>query len=302
MNLALATDLFKLLGDPTRVRLMSLLEGEELTVAELTRITRLAQSRVSTHLGRLREANLLRDRKAGASTYYSVNPSMPAAALSAWALVRDSAEDPLLDQDAERLKERHRTWADAVAGQMERHYSPGRTWQATLRGLLGLLKLGHVLDVASGDCALAELIAPRATTVTCLDSSATVLKAGRRRLRHLDGRVGFRRGDMHALPFPDATFDHVLLLACLSYAADPQRAVAEAARVLKPGGDLVAVTLRKHGHQELVERYDQLQYGFEVEPLRAMLSAAGLDIALCEVTSRERRSPHLEVITVHATK
>lgn len=303
-NLAAANDLMRLLGDPTRVRLLALLAKEELTVAELTAITRLAQSRVSTHLGKLREAGLVRDRRAGTSSYYRVaRKKMPGDARRLWEVVQATARDPLLEQDAARLREvargRGRSWADSVAGRMERHYFPGRTWEAALRGLLGLLRLGSVLDVASGDCAIAELLAPRARAITCLDESATVLAAGRRRLEHLP-HVRFRRGDMHALPFGDASFDHVLLLACLGYADDPARAISEAARVLKPGGNVVAATLSKHDHKDVVAHYDHVQLGFDAGRLRQWFEAAGLTVELCDVTSREARSPHFAVITVHA--
>ncbi len=307
MLLADTTDLLRLLGDPNRVRLLALLETEELTVAELTAITRLSQSRVSTHLLRLRDAGFLTDRKDGRATYYRLRNSIPAAARQCWKLVHASTRDPLLRDDAARLRQTMRgrdgsgPWADAVAGQMERHYSPGRTWEAALRGLLGLLRLGSVLDVASGDSALAELIAPRSAAITCLDRSTTVLQAGRRRLVD-QPHVAFRRGDMHALPFPDACFDHVLMMACLTHAAEPERALEEAARVLVPDGDLVAVTLRRHEHLDHAARYDHVHPGFEPDGLRLMLLDAGLTPVSCSVTSRERRKPHFEIITIHATR
>jgi ArsR family transcriptional regulator len=308
MALAATTDLLRLLGDPTRVRLLSLLERDELTVAELVRITRLSQSRVSTHLGKLREAGLVRDRKAGAASFHrAAGDGMPDDARELWSVVREAAGDPLLVQDRERLLELVRaragepSWADSVAGQMERHYSPGRTWEAALRGLLGLLRLGAVLDVGSGDCAIAELVAPRARSVTCLDRSPTVLRAGRRRLAHLP-HVSFRRADMHALPFASGSFDHVLLLACLDYAREPRRAVAEASRVLRPRGTVVAVTLRAHAHRDAVARYDHLQLGFEPDRLRALFEQHGFAVELCAVTSRERRPPHFEVVTLHASR
>ena len=170
-----------------------------------------------------------------------------------------------------------------------------------MRGLLGLMRLGDVCDIASGDCAIAELLAPRARHITCLDLSRRVLGAGKRRMKHL-GHVAFRRGDMHALPFADESFDQVLLLACLNYARDPERAVAEASRVLRPGGSIVAVTLKRHGHQEHAARYDHLQPGFSPRRLKAMFLDAGLGLGFLQATSRERRAPHFEVITVHAGK
>jgi ArsR family transcriptional regulator len=308
MTLAAATDLMKLMADPTRVRLMALLSQEELTVAELMTLTHLTQSRISSHLGRLRDAGLVEDRRAGVSSFYrTTRAGMPEQARDLWHLVRDTARDPLLDQDSQRLREviraRHggRTWADSVAGQMERHYSPGRTWDAALRGLLGLLHLGRVLDIGAGDSALAELIAPRARAVTCLDINPRLLTAGRRRLARLP-HVSFTRGDMHTLPFPDERFDEVLMMACLCHAHEPARAIAEAARVLRPGGDLVAVTLRRHEHRRAAERYDHIRLGYLEHELHRMLSSAGLEVELCGVTSRERRRPHFEILTVHAHK
>jgi ArsR family transcriptional regulator len=310
-----ASEVLKTLGDPSRVRLLALLETEELTVAELTRITRLSQSRVSTHLRRLRAAGLVLDRPDGASTYYRASGArMPAEARALWEPLQKSARDPLLDEDRRRLnsivrgRAGQRNWADTVAGRMERHYSPGRTWQATLRGLLPLIRLGDVLDIASGDCAIAELLAPRARRITCLDRSARVLHAGRERLGAAGqtpaelARIEFLRGDLHELPVRDTSFDQVLMLACLCYARDPERAVAEAARALKPGGALIGVALHAHRHRELVAKYDHIHLGFEPETIARACRAAGLTIETCHVAARERRAPHFETITFQAKK
>ena len=305
-DLGATTDLLRLLGDPTRVRLLALLAREELTVAEITDITQLAQSRVSTHLGRLREAGLVRDRREGASSFYALSgAAMPAEARRVWELLQETTDDALIEQDQERAREAVRaraggpSWADSVAGRMERHYSPGRTWEASLRGLLGLMRLGDVLDVASGDGALAELVAPRARSITCLDASETVIAAARARLGRIEN-VGFAVGDMDALPFEDGAFDEVLLMNCLTLSQAPRRAVAEAARVLRPGGGLAGVTLKAHRHGAVVSAYNHVRSGFEPRELRAMLEAAGLEVACCEVTSREKRPPCFEVITIHA--
>lgn len=308
LSLETATDLLRLLGDASRVRLLSLLSHEELTVAELTHVTQLVQSRVSTHLGKLRAAGIVRDRRAGASSFYTLSDAaMPEEAKRIRAFVLESTRDPVIAQDRERLREVVRarsgggSWADSVAGRMERHYSPGRTWEATLRAVLGLVRFGEVLDVASGDGALAELIAPRARSITCLDISDAVLAAARARLAPL-GKVAFARGDMHALPFEGASFDHVLLMNCLTLARSPEQVVAEAARVLRPGGDLVGVTLKTHRHKDFVAEYNHVRLGFQPGKLAAMFERAGLEVETCAVTSREKRAPHLEVITVVARR
>lgn len=307
-GLAETTDLLRLLADPTRLRLLALLAAEELSVAEITRVTELPQPRVSTHLGKLREADVVRDRKAGASSYYALNEAaFSEETRRLLELVRESAADPLLEEDRARLaavlkaRTAREAWADAVAGSMERYYSPGRTWEATLRALLGLLRLGDVLDVASGDGALAELCAPHTRSLTCLDVSEKVMAAARRRLGKL-ANVRFAQGDMHALPFPDASFDQVLLLNALTHTRTPRKVVAEAARVLRPGGALVGVTLKTHRHEDTAAEFDMIRLGFSPGELRGFLHKAGLVPTLCEVTSREKRAPHFEVITLHATK
>ncbi len=305
-DLASTSDLLKLFGDPTRLRLLTLVAREELTVAELVNVTRLPQSRVSTHLGRLKEAGLVRDRRAGASCFYSLNRgSMPPAAQRVWSLLQETARDPLLEEDRKRLRQTARagaaSWADSVAGQMERHYSPGRTWEAATRGLLGLARLGDVLDIASGDGALAELVVQRARSITCLDCSRRVIAAAQRRLAHVPS-VHFRLGDMHALPFRDGSFDQVFFANALSYAQEPERAVSEAARVLRPGGSLAAIALKAHRHVAVAEAYNHVQLGFEPSALRELFEGTGFEVSFCEITSREKRPPHFEVVTLYAER
>lgn len=308
MDLRRTHDLLRLLGDETRIRLLAVLSQHELTVAELTELLGLAQSRVSTHLGRLREAALVKVRKNGQGSLYSVPSQLDdAEAAQLWNQVEAWLSDPLVQRDRERARElverriRPETWADSVAGRMERHYSPGRTWQSTVRGLLGLVDLGRVLDVASGDGALIEILAPRARHMTCLDISDRVLDAARQRLSRLEN-VEFVRGDMHELPFDDASFDQVLLLNALSYADRPFDVVREAARVLQPGGRLVAVTLAKHSFTEEAKVYDHVQLGFDPKEVAHMLVECGLAVSLCRITHQEKRRPHFQIITAHAEK
>ena len=306
IDLSESSQLVKLYGDSSRMRLLTLLAQEELTVAELTEATRLGQSRVSTHLGRLREAGLLRLRRNGTSTFYALDEEgMGSEARRLWEALRASTGDALLDEDAERLavilasRGGVPSWADSVAGQMERHYSPGRTWEAAARALVGLATLGDVLDVASGDGALAELVAPRARAVTCLDLSARVVAAGHARLERVPN-LRFALGDMHTLPFPADRFDQLMLVNSLSYAARPEDVVAEAARVLRPGGVVVGVTLAAHRHEAVARAFNHRQMGFEPAALRELFERQGFEVGLCAVTSRERRAPHLAVITLYA--
>ncbi len=308
LDLAATTDLCRLLGDPTRLRLLTLLEMEDLTVAELTKITRLPQPRVSTHLGRLREAGLVRVRRRGTSAFYAVDPrGLVGEPARLWRSLRESTEDPILAEDRARARDAvagrgaDKSWAESVAGTMQRHYSPGRTWESLARGVVGLAALGDVLDIACGDGVLAQLFAPHARSVTCVDRSPRLLEAAARRVGAAS-TVRFLRGDMHRLPFAAERFDHVLLLSALVHAEDPARVLGEAARVLRPGGRLLAVTLRQHEHHAEVERYDHVNSGQDPDELRGMLAAAGFEALTCDVTSREKRPPHFEVLTVHARR
>jgi ArsR family transcriptional regulator len=307
-TLSSAVSTLQLFAEPTRVRLLALLAEHELTVAELVSITELGQSSVSTHLGKLREAGLLRDRRAGSSTLYALNDgAMPEGARRLWSLVKGDVKDAVLEGDRGRclevLKARERSpaWPDRVAGQMERHYSPGRTWEAIARGLFGLVRLGDVLDAGAGDGAVAELVAPRARTVTCLDRNEKMVQAARARLAGARNAT-VRPGDVHELPFGAGSFDHVLLLNVLTQAAAPPRALAEAARVLRDGGGLTVVTLGPHDRLDVTAAYGDAHPGFAPARLRRMLAKAGLAVEACEVACREKRPPHFEVVTAFAHK
>ncbi len=302
-----ATEMMQLFADPTRLRLLALVAGQELSVSELVAITELGQSRVSTHLGRLREAGLVRDRRVGSASFYRLSEQIPELPAKLWRTLEQDLQGELLAADAARAREVVRArsadprWPDLVAGEMERHYSPGRTWEATCRAFAGLLRLGAVLDVGSGDGAIAELIAPRTASMLCLDISPRVVAAAQHRLRALP-QVRCACADMHALPLPAGRFDQVLMLNVLASARDPARALAEAARVLRPGGQLAIVTLEAHTHLEIAAGYGHLQPGFAPSALHAMLVEAGLRVSACAVSAHERRAPRFSVLTAFAEK
>ena len=308
MDLEAWSACLRVLADPTRVRLLALLQREELTVAELAAITHLAQPRVSTHLAKLKEHGLVRDRRSGVSAYYRfAEQDLDSAQRTLWTALRDGADDPLLRSDAERLpavlatRASDQNWADSVAGDMERHYSPGRTWEALARAALQLLEPGDVLDIASGDGVLAELLAPRSRRYVCIDSSSRVVAAAHERLRAFRN-VEVREGDMHALDFADASFDLVLLMHALTYAEKPAQALVESARVLRRGGRVLAITLAKHEYRSAIEPYGHANLGFAPKELARLATRAGLEVLSCEVVTREKRPPHFEVVSLLARK
>jgi DNA-binding transcriptional ArsR family regulator/protein-L-isoaspartate O-methyltransferase len=308
MDLESWSQCLKVLADPTRVRLLALLEHEELTVAELASITGLAQPRVSTHLAKLKEFDLVRDRRSGVSSYYRFNDKdLEPAEHSLWQALRSGTDDPLLKQDFERLslvlarRAADQNWPDTVAGDMERHYSPGRTWEALARTALPLINPGEVLDVASGDGVLAELFAPYAKRYVCIDSSPKVVLAAAERLKKWPS-VSVMQADMHELPFDPRQFDLVLMMHALSYTKKPALVIEEAARVLKPKGQLLLSCLMKHGHRSVVEPFGHENLGFSQKELIRHAEKSGLTVKHCEIVSRERRAPHFEILMLLAEK
>lgn len=305
-NLATTDDLLHLFGDPTRVRLMMLLSQNELSVADLVTITQVGQSRVSTHLGRLRSAGVVRDRKQGSSTLYSISDSMPEHMLSLWQLLSGDLTDPILEEDRARTALLFRTkeqkvWPDEVAGEMDRHYSPGRTWESLCRGMVELLDLGDVLDIGAGDGAVAQLVAPYAQSVTCVDQNERVVEAASRRMAKLKN-VQCVQADMHQLPFEDESFDQIFLFHVLTCTRRPSVVLKEAARVLREGGRLVVLSLAEHKALESIKHYQQVLPGMRPSTLQTKLQQAGLRVRQCSITAREKRPPHFEVISAMAIK
>lgn len=295
------------LGDATRLRLCALLGAFELSVVELTHVLELGQSKVSTHLSRLKEQELVLDRKAGTSSYYRLNESgMPAATRAVWEALRQSLSDSTLERDNERASlavaaREKQNWPERMAGELSRHYSPGRTWESLGRSFASLVKAHHVLDLGAGDGTVAELLAARARRYVCVDVSQKLLAASAERLTS-KRNVSLVRADMQRLPFTSESFDLVLGLNVLTYAEQPARALDEAARVLRPGGELLFVMLGSHQHMDVAAQYGHVQAGFEPRFLRRRLSARGLRILTCDVTSRESQRPHFEVVTCLAQK
>jgi ArsR family transcriptional regulator len=294
-----------ILGDESRLRLCALLRERELSVTDLVRVTGISQSRVSTHLARLREGGFVRDRKDGQRCFYALaKDSLPSTAR----VVLDEAagsDDPTLEGDQRRLfeleAERRGALPESFAGEMERHYSPGRTWQSLAVGLAALLELGDVLDVGSGDGAAAGYLAPYCRSLTCIDTNPRMIDAAAERL----GRYPQTRtevADVHELPYRASSFDSVLVFHTLTYAEKPQRALEECARVLRPSGRIVVLTLQAHEQRDITAPYGERHPGFTPRALKGLLTRAGLHVVFSDVACREAKKPHFEVVLSIARK
>jgi ArsR family transcriptional regulator len=305
MDLAQYVGTLNLLGDESRMRLCALLRDRELSVSDLVRVTGISQSRVSTHLARLREGGFVRDRRDGQHAFYALaTDRLPGTARA----VLDEAmgsSDPTLEGDRRRLEEldaeQRGRLPESFAGEMERHYSPGRTWQSLAVGLAALLRLGDVLDVGSGDGAAAGYLAPYCRSLTCIDTSTRMIDAAKARLaRHAN--VEALVADVEELPFRAGSFDSVVVFHTLTYAEQPQRALEECVRVLRPGGRLVLLSLDEHEQRDVTAPYGERHSGFAPRTLRSMLGKAGLTVSFCEVACREAKKPHFQVVLAVADK
>lgn len=299
MRISEYIDTLNALGDESRLRLSALLRDRELCVTDLVRVTGMAQSRVSTHLGRLREAGVVRDRRQGNQSFYTLaEGALPSAARAVLDGARASG-DPILEADERRLleleAERRDGLPDWAAEDFERYYSPGRTWQSLAAGIAALLRLGDVLDVGAGDGAAAAALAPYCQSLTLVDLNERLIHAARERLQSFPNAKCLV-ADAQALPFADATFDHVLLFHTLTYAADPRRTLEQCARVLRPGGRLVVLCLNRHEQTDLTARYGEVHPGFLPDAVRELLASTGLSVTRSHVVCREPRKPHLEVV------
>ncbi len=282
MNLSQYVETLNLLGEESRLRLCALLRERELCVTDLVRVTGISQSRVSTHLGRLREAGFVRDRREGPQAFYALAVDTLPGTAKAVLDEATQAADPTLEGDQQRLPALHAErlggLPEAFAGEMERHYSPGRTWQSLAVGLGALLRLGDVLDVGSGDGAAAATLAPYCRSLTCIDTSARMIDAAQERLARHD-HVRALVADVHELPFRASSFDAILLFHTLTYAERPARALEECARVLRPNGRVVLLSLDQHKQQELTLPYGERHPGFSPRVLlyTEMITAAAIE-------------------------
>ena len=277
------------LSDPTRLRLLRLLEREELGVTELIDVLQLPQSTVSRHLKTLSDQGWVTGRSRGPSNFYALrNGELPAAARRLWHLVKEQTEGwATVRQDGLRLEARLR---ERSASQAFFARSAER-WDRLRQELYGsafgdtalLALLGRdlvVADLACGTGLMVERLAPFAGRVLGIDNSAAMLKAARRRLGETSN-VELRQGDLEELPLDDAACDAALLVLALTYVAEPGLALREAARVLRPGGRLVVVDLLRHDREDFRRELGQLHPGFEPATLDSLLQAAGFSAPCC---------------------
>lgn len=275
------------LADPTRLRLLRLLEQNELGVAELCDILQLPQSNVSRHLKVLSDKGLARSRRQRTENLYRMTASeLDAAARRLWLVSREQTDSwPAIRQDQLRLTRRlqeRRSESDAffagAAGQWDKLRDDLYGTAFTNEAMLALLPGDAVIaDLGCGTGRVAAKIAPWVGRVISVDSSAAMLKAARDRCDGL-ANVDLRRGDLSAVPIEDGSCDVAMLLLVLSYVEQAGPALKEVARILKPGGRAVIVDLLPHDREDFRKQMGQRVLGFEPERLAADMGEAGLKV------------------------
>jgi len=299
------------LADPTRLRIMALLERDELSVNELQEVTRMGQSRISTHLRQLQDAEFLQSRRDGKRTFYRINPNADAAAREHIALaVRGAKEMPEQASDQVNLKrilarrkEQAQVFFNQVAGRFDRSYGPGRSWQAFGQLLLRILPPLVVADLGSGEGLLSELLARRCKKVIAVDNSEKIVAFGAANAKkNAIKNLEFRLGDLQAPPIDPQSVDLVVLSQALHHAEDPARAIAAAGRILKPGGQIMILDLLQHNFEKARELYGDHWLGFPESDLQRWLEAAGFKSIEISIVAREEQPPHFATILAGGVK
>lgn len=299
------------LADPTRLRIMALLERDELSVHELQEVTHMGQSRISTHLGLLQEAGLLQSRREGKRTFYRLNPAADDLARQFIQLaVRAVREMPESTSDLINLKrilnrrnEQAQVYFNQVAGRFDRSYGPGRSWQAFGQLLLRILPPLVVADLGSGEGLLSELLARRCKKVIAVDNSEKMVafganKAKRNGLKNLE----FRLGDLETPPIEPQSVDLVILSQALHHAAEPARAISGAHKILRAGGQIMILDLLEHSFERARELYGDRWLGFAESDLHRWLEGAGFKKIEISVVAREEQPPHFQTVLAGGQK
>jgi ubiquinone/menaquinone biosynthesis C-methylase UbiE/DNA-binding MarR family transcriptional regulator len=296
----------RLLADPSRLRILLLVEREELSVAELQEILGMGQSRISTHLAQLKQAGLVEDRRNGKSILYRLKPSALSNGFSQMldVLRQAAAEIPEAEQDSEALRlalrrrqDKMRSYFDELAGKFGRNYVPGRSWQGLAETLLTLMPPMVIADLGAGEGTFSQLLARRSKKVIAVDNSEKMVEYGRElALRHGVKNLEYRKGDLEEVPIRDATVDLAFFSQALHHAQHPARAVAEAARILKPGGRIVVLDLLRHSYEEARELYADLWLGFTEVEVTRFLRQAGFKNIETSIVHSEEDAPHFETL------
>jgi SAM-dependent methyltransferase/biotin operon repressor len=296
----------KLLADPTRLRILLLLDAEALSVADLQELLGMGQSRISTQLSQLKTGGLVSDERSGKNNIYrsAMDPGMAELARRAGAELGEVAKDATALRHLQRKRrDRTRAYFDELAGRFGKDYVPGRSWKGLAEALLKVMASGTVADLGAGEGTLSQLLAQRAERVIAVDLSPRMVEFGAGLAReHGLENLEFRVGDIEDPPLDPASLDMAFLSQALHHAEHPPRALEAALRALRPGGRLVVLDLVQHQFDQARELYADTWLGFGEGELASMLEQAGFVEVETAVVDREPEPPHFQTLLAVARK
>lgn len=296
----------KLISDPTRLRILLLLGKESLSVAELQQILGMGQSRISTQLSQLKKEGLVTDQRSGKNNIYSacVPESLAQIILEAGHELPECEKDlSSLRHILRKRKDQVRAYFDELAGKFGREYVPGRSWKGLAEAMLKILNYDVVADLGAGEGTLSQLIAQRAKKVIAIDNSEKMVEFGQQLAKENQlPNLEYRLGDIESPPIDDSSVDLAILSQALHHAEQPLKALAEANRILKPGGRLIVLDLLQHTFEKARELYFDTWLGFSEVELAEMIAKAGFAEVETAIVDREEIPPNLQTLLASATK
>lgn len=296
----------RLAADPNRLRLLLLLEQEELSVAELQEILGRGQSQISTYLAQLKAAGLVDDRRTGKNAFYRLKA--PAELMDLLHRAAQEIPEAATDRDSLRLvlRRRHdtmRRYFDELAGRFGKEYVPGRSWKGIAEVLLKLMPPMVIADLGAGEGTISQLMAQRAQQVIAIDNSEKMVEFGSELARkHGIPNLEYRLGELENVPIESGTVDLAFLSQALHHARHPERAIAEAWRILKPGGRVAILDLNRHHFEQAREMYADLWLGFTEVDIERYLKCAGFQRLESAIVHREPEAPYFETVLAIAEK
>jgi len=301
--------ILRALGDSTRLRLLALVNEEELSVNELQLITGLGQSRISTHLGLLQENGLVISRRDGKRSLYQtihnrdVNDSLDLALKGATEAAEHKSDQASLRRVLQQRNQTQQLYFNQVAGRFDRQYGPGRSWQAFGQFLLRIIPPLDIADLGSGEGLLAELLSRRARKIICVDNSKRIVDFGTRKAQKNGLKnVEFRQGNIESPPIRANTVDLALLSQALHHAEHPETAIVAAHKILRPEGQLMILDLLEHDQRTVTEHLGDRWPGFNETTLHTWLRNAGFKQIETARVDREEEPPHFKTVLATGVK
>jgi ubiquinone/menaquinone biosynthesis C-methylase UbiE/biotin operon repressor len=311
--MASTINFLRLLADPTRLRILLLLEQDELSVAELQEILGMGQSRISSHLAQLKRAGVVADRRAGKNVYYGRTGKETRSPVQekveeltrilARELPETARDESALQLTLRKRRDHAREYFDQLAGKFGRSYVPGRSWQALAHTMISLLPPLTVADLGAGEGTLSQLLARTVQKVIAIDNSPKMVEFGSKLAKdHGFSNLEYRLGDIEDPPIAKGTIDLAILSQALHHAIRPERAISSAYQMLRKGGRIVILDLLSHRFERARDLYADHWLGFSEVELHQFLTAAGFKQIEVSVVSREKASPYFQTVLAMGRK